>query len=125
MKKFIVFQVMFIMAAMPVNIAQMDNNSDVIKISDWPINWEICDRVRVDIFQEKIVGGEYIEFQYDFDGDSESLLKIVLTDGSHIADCHYYENEDGTITVQIPQRQLISFDRYFMLDLIFVKLQQK
>ena len=132
MKKFLVAQaVVLVMATSVMNRVEAsiirDPNgyidSDYVRISGWPDDWYIYEKMSIDIaFTDHVVDLEYIKVDVHFPQNSGEMKEIIVTDGWHVAHCRFDVSEDGhDYTIMIPTRQIKDFDRYFGLSFLFIK----
>lgn len=132
MKKFLVAQaVVLVMATSVMNRVEAsvirDPNgyidSDYVRISGWPDDWYIYEKMSIDIaFTDHVVDLEYIKVDVHFPQNAGEMKEIIVTDGWHVAHCRFDVSEDGhDYMIMIPTRQIKDFDRYFGLSFLFIK----
>ena len=132
MKKILVMQaVVLVMATSVMNRVEAsvirDPNgyidSDYVRISDWPDDWYIYEKMSIDIaFTDHVVDLEYIKVDVHFPQNVGEMKEIIVTDGWHVAHCRFDVSEDGhDYKIMIPTRQIKDFDRYFGLSFLFIK----
>lgn len=132
MKKILVAQaVVLVMATSVMNRVEAsvirDPNgyidSDYVRISGWPDDWYIYEKMSIDIaFTDHVVDLEYIKVDVHFPQNAGEMKEIIVTDGWHVAHCRFDVSEDGhDYMIMIPTRQIKDFDRYFGLSFLFIK----
>lgn len=127
-KQIALILVVLFMATIPVSAIAEKNcyhvlSKGYVKLSDWDLgNWEIQDKLKIDIAYDYVKNDEYVECSVVLPQPIDGYFEVKLTDGWHIANALSIEKVgESAYHIKIPTVTLKNFDRYFALDLIFIK----